>query len=814
MEDRQAIYRAGGTMLRNYLKTSLRNLWKRKSFSLINIVGLAIGMAVSFMILLYVWNEVTYDRFHENAAHIYRLATKIDAQGRHLEVASVPAPLGPALVDQFPEVARSARLRDFGTRIVSYEDKLYEESQIYHADPDLFRVFTIPIVRGNPETWLQAPFQMLLTEEMAEKYFGSEDPLGKSIKLDNRYAYTISGIVGKMPENSHFKFNMIGSLSSLQQIRKDLHMWMGFNYATYLLMEGDPSIEEITTKYNDLLMSNIPDQFKQLGAEVEIFLQPMKSIHLHSHLEGEMEPPGNPAFIRILTTIALFILLIACINFMNLATAQSSKRAKEVGMRKVLGAHRGKLIGQFMGESLLLSFISLIIAVMLIIVLLPVFNNLVEKELVFNPAQNGIILLGLVGITLLAGFFAGAYPAFFLSAFIPLEVLKSRFKAGKGHRFFRNGLVTLQYIISITLIISTFVIFYQLHHVKNRDLGFDKEQVAVISLTGQVSQKHDVFKNEILRLPGVIKAAGSSTVPGRGLSETMFTFEGVDQKKQVLPITEIDADYLETMDMQVVAGRGFSKDHPGDNKAMILNETLVRQLGWDEPVGKTVAMMDLADYDDPGKGFVEVPYTVIGVVRDFHFESLHEKIRGHLMKMSGEVNRVSVRLRPGNIAGTLGSIQNIWRELEPAYPFSYVFLDESFDRLYRSEQRMGQIFISFTLMAIFISCLGLFGLASFTADQRTKEIGIRKVLGASVSNVVLLLSKDFTKWVILANVVAWPVAYWVMKRWLQGFAYRISLTFWIFIFSGVLAVIIALLTVSTKALRAAVANPANSLRYE
>jgi putative ABC transport system permease protein len=814
MEDRQAIYRAGGTMLRNYLKTSLRNLWKRKSFSLINIVGLAIGMAVSFMILLYVWNEVTYDRFHENAAHIYRLATKIDAQGRHLEVASVPAPLGPALVDQFPEVARSARLRDFGTRIVSYEDKLYEESQIYHADPDLFRVFTIPIVRGNPETWLQAPFQMLLTEEMAEKYFGSEDPLGKSIKLDNRYAYTISGIVGKMPENSHFKFNMIGSLSSLQQIRKDLHMWMGFNYATYLLMEGDPSIEEITTKYNDLLMSNIPDQFKQLGAEVEIFLQPMKSIHLHSHLEGEMEPPGNPAFIRILTTIALFILLIACINFMNLATAQSSKRAKEVGMRKVLGAHRGKLIGQFMGESLLLSFISLIIAVMLIIVLLPVFNNLVEKELVFNPAQNGIILLGLVGITFLAGFFAGAYPAFFLSAFIPLEVLKSRFKAGKGHRFFRNGLVTLQYIISITLIISTFVIFYQLHHVKNRDLGFDKEQVAVISLTGQVSQKHDVFKNEILRLPGVIKAAGSSTVPGRGLSETMFTFEGVDQKKQVLPITEIDADYLETMDMQVVAGRGFSKDHPGDNKAMILNETLVRQLGWDEPVGKTVAMMDLADYDDPGKGFVEVPYTVIGVVRDFHFESLHEKIRGHLMKMSGEVNRVSVRLRPGNIAGTLGSIQNIWRELEPAYPFSYVFLDESFDRLYRSEQRMGQIFISFTLMAIFISCLGLFGLASFTADQRTKEIGIRKVLGASVSNVVLLLSKDFTKWVILANVVAWPVAYWVMKRWLQGFAYRISLTFWIFIFSGVLAVIIALLTVSTKALRAAVANPANSLRYE
>jgi putative ABC transport system permease protein len=801
-------------MFHNYLKTALRNLWKRKSFSLINIVGLAIGMAVSFLILLYVWNEVTYDRFHENAANIYRLATQLDAQGRHFEVASVPAPMGPAMVDQFPEVVRAARLRDFGTRVVSYEEKLYEESKIYHADPDLFRVFTIPVIRGNPETWLQAPFQMLVTEEMAEKYFGSEDPLGKSIKIDNRYTYNITGIVGKMPENSHFKFNMIGSLSSLDQIRKDLNMWMGFNYATYILMEGHPSIEQVTAKYNDLLMSNIPDQFRQLGAKVKIFLQPLKNIHLQSHLEGEMEPPGNPAFIRILTTIALFILLIACINFMNLATAQSSKRAKEVGMRKVLGAHRGKLIGQFLGESLLLSFISLIIAVMLIILLLPVFNHLVEKDLVFNPVQNGIILLGLVGITLLAGFFAGAYPAFFLSAFIPLEALKSRFKAGKGHRFFRNGLVTLQYVISITLIISTFVIFYQLHHVKNRDLGFDKEQVAVISLRGQVLSKHDVFKNEILRLPGVINAACSSTVPSRGRTETMFSFEGVDQKKQVFPIMEIDTDYLDTMDMQVVAGRGFSMDHPGDKKAMILNETLVKQLGWDEPIGKTVSMMDLADYNDPEKGFVEVPYTVIGVVRDFHFASLHEKIRGHLMKMLGEVSRISVKLRPGDIAGTLRSIQNIWHDLEPAYPFSYVFLDESFDRLYRSEQRMGQIFISFTLMAIFISCLGLFGLASFTADQRTKEIGIRKVLGASVSHVILLLSRDFTKWVILANVVAWPVAFFIMNKWLQGFAYRIGLAVWIFIISGVAALLIALLTVSAKAFKAAVANPVDSLRYE
>lgn len=801
-------------MLTNYLKTAIRNLWKRKSFSLINIVGLAIGMTVSFLILLYVWNEVTYDRFHENHANIYRIATKLDAQGRHFEIASVPAPLGPALADQFPEVGRIARLHEFGTRIISYEEKLYEEPNIFHADPDLFDVFTISVVRGNPKSWLEAPFNLVVTEDIAEKYFGDADPIGRTLKIDNRYTYTVTGVVKGMPENSHFKFSMIGSLSSLEQIRGDLNLWMGFNYRTYILLEGNPSIEGITKKYNDLLMANIPEQFQQLGAEVEIFLQPLRNIHLHSHLEGELEPPGNPAFIRILTTIALFILLIACINFMNLSTAQSSRRAREVGMRKVLGAHRGKLIGQFLGESLLLSFISLVIAIILIYALLPVFNQLVSKNLVFNPAQNGIILLGLIGITVLAGLLAGTYPAFFLSAFVPLEVLKSRFKAGKGHRFFRNGLVTLQYIISITLIVSTFVIFYQLHHIKNRDLGFDKEQVAVISLRGQVYQKHDVFKNEILRLPGVVSAACSSTVPSRGLSETMFSFEGIDRKKQVFPIMEIDPDYLETMDMQLAYGRGFSTEHPGDNKAMILNETLVKQLGWDGPLGKTVSMMDLADADNPGKGFIEVPYTVIGVVRDFHFESLHEKIRGHLMKLSGQANRISVRLRPGTIAGTIQSIENIWRELEPAHPFSYLFLDDSFDRLYRSEQRMGQIFISFTMMAIFISCLGLFGLASFTADQRTKEIGIRKVLGASVSNVVFLLSKDFTKWVILANVVAWPVAYLVMAKWLQNFAYRISLAIWMFILSGFIALIIAVLTVSTKALRAAAADPIESLRYE
>jgi putative ABC transport system permease protein len=801
-------------MLRNYVKTAIRNLWKNRTFSLINIGGLAVGMAVSFLILLYILNEVTYDRFNENYTNIYRMATKIDAQGRHLEVPSVPAPLGPALVEQFPEVIQAARLRVRGKGIISYKDKLFEESGIYHADPDLFRIFTIPVVRGNPDTWLEAPFTMVVTEEIAHKYFGDEDPMGKTIKIDDRNTYTITGIVQKMPENSHFKFSMIGSLSSLEKLQRDLNLWMGFNYNTYILLEGNPNLEEITQKYHNLLMANMPDQFKQLGVEVQIFLQALPEIHLHSHLEAEMEPPGNPAFIRILTTIALFILLIACINFMNLSTAQSARRAREVGMRKVLGAHRRKLIAQFLGESLLLSFISLVIAVIFIFFLLPVFNQLVSKGLVFNPAQNGMILVGLLGVTLLVGLMAGVYPAFFLSSFVPLEVLKSRFKAGKGHSFFRNGLVSLQYIISITLICCTFVIFYQLHHVKNRNLGFDKEQIVVIPFRGQVHQKHEVLKNEILRLPGVIKAACSSSDPSGVNNETMFSFEGIAQKKQVFPFMDIDTDYLDTMGMELAAGRNFSPDRPSDKKAVILNETLVQQLGWDNPLGKIVSMIDVEETESTGPQFIEVPYTVIGVVRDFHFESLHQKIRGHLMKMAGEVNRISVKLRPGSIAETLRSGEKIWRELEPAYPFQYTFLDESFDRLYRSEQRMGQIFISFTSIAILISCLGLFGLASFTTEQRTKEIGIRKVLGASLSNILLLLSREFTKWVLLANLIAWPIAYYAMWKWLQGFAYRIDLEFWIFLLSGIMAFFIALLTVVSKSLGAATTNPVNALRYE
>lgn len=797
-------------MFRNYFKTAVRNLWKNKTFSFINVAGLAIGMAVSFLILLLVYNELTYDRFHENSEDIYRIATKIDAEGRKLNVPSVPAPFGLKLQELYPEIAAVSRLRGTGTRVISLEDRLFEEDKIYYADTGLFEVFTIDLIRGDQKSALEAPFSLILTEEIAEKYFGKKDPIGRTLRIKNEEdPYTITGIAKRMPENSHFKFNILGSLSSLEKIRGDLHTWMGFNYYTYLKIRGEYDATALTEKYYDQLMANLPDQIKKLDIQIQIDLQPLTKIHFSSYTEGEMEPPGNPSYIRIFITIALFILMIACINFMNLSTAQSAKRAKEVGMRKVLGAQRGKLVSQFLGESLLLSGSGLILAVMLVLILLPVFNQLIQKDLNFSPFINWEISLGFITITLLVGLLSGIYPALFLSSFIPIEIFRSRLKAGKAHTFFRNGLVSLQYIISISLICSTLVIFSQLQHVKNHDLGFDQEQI--VSMTLARNLNHEVFKAELQGQPGIVKVAAVDNMPAMGRSETFFTFEGVAEGgRQVIPYVETDEDYLDTMGMKIVAGRNFSREFPSDKKAVILNETLVKQIGWEDPLGKTVSMTDFNEKQE----VILIPYTVIGVVRDFHFESLHQPIRGHIFMLGEDLSMVAIKIRPDNIPQTLAAIEQAWQKMETGRPFDYSFLDETFDRLYRTEQRLGQIFIAFTLIAIIIAALGLFGLASFTVNQRTKEIGIRKILGASTPNVVLLLSKEFTRWVILANVVAWPLAYFAMNKWLQNFAYRIDIPIWVFIASGIAALFISLLTVSSKAIKAAVANPVNSLRYE
>ncbi|MCJ7679493.1 MAG: ABC transporter permease [Candidatus Aminicenantes bacterium] len=572
-------------MFKNYLKTAVRNLLKKKSFSFINITGLAVGMAVCFVLLSYVLNEVTYDRFHEKHNRIYRIASKLDVAGRKIEIPGTPGPFGPLLMESYPEIAGIVRLKSKGTAILSHGDKVFEEDNICYIDPSFTDVFTVQVVSGDPKTFLNAPFTMIITEEMAKKHFGGENPIGQIIRMDHKYDYTVTGVVKKMPENSHFKFNMLGSLSTQEKIRGDLDSWMGFNYSTYLEMKEGTSIAGLAEKFTQPLLDNMPDQIKQLGVKIKLELQPLTSIHLQSHLEGEMEPPGNIAYIRILTAIALFILLIACINFMNLSTARSTHRAKEVGMRKVLGAQRRTLIVQFLGESMLISFISLVIALILVQFFLPVFNRLVVKNLVFNPLQDWFILAGLFAVTVFVGAASGAYPALFLSSFLPIDVFRARFRAGRGHRIFRNGLVSFQYIISIVLICCTLVIYSQLRLIKNYNLGFDKDQVAVIQLRGEARKKSDILKNRILQIPGVLKAAGSSLTPKLDRNETKFNFEGAEEgTEQVLPFLEIDEDYLDTMGMEIVAGRNFSKEFPTDRTAIILNETLCRQLGWKDPL--------------------------------------------------------------------------------------------------------------------------------------------------------------------------------------------------------------------------------------
>jgi len=801
-------------MFTNYIKITLRNLIKHKTFSFINVAGLAIGITVSLLILLYVWHEMTYDWCHQKSQHIYRIVTKMETPDRQLEVPTQAAPLAPLLVEQFPEVIHAARMREASDRVVAYRDRQFEETNILYGDPGVMDVFTIRVLKGDPKTFLEAPFSLIITDVMAEKYFGSEEPLGKTVRWDDEHEFTITGVVEKLPDNSHFKFNMLASLSTLNRIGlpyERLDQWMGLNFYTYLELQKGVSIEGLADKYADVVKSHMAQIMEQLGVKLELSLQSFRSIHLHPNLIGDLEPGGNPAMLRIYTTIALFILLIGCINFMNLSTSQSSHRAKEVGMRKVLGAHKRKLVAQFLGESIILSLFSMILAMILIQLLLPLFNQLIGKSLTYHPIRDWPVSLGIVALTGFVGFISGVYPAFFLSSFVPVHILRKKSTMGRGHRWFRNGLVSLQYIISIALICSTWVIYTQLGFVKNLNLGFDKEHVMVIPLEGSVQQAHEAFKTELQELAGVIHVSGSSLVPGRGLNETMFTFEdSEDGEPRVLPFMDIDADYLETMGIPLAKGRNFSNDFPGDPSGSILiNETLAKELMWEDPLDKTVYMTEVVDGE-----FLPMPYKVIGVVRDFHFESLHAPLRAQIIRMPGEVHFISVKIRSEKISEALESIQATWEEIEPSHPFHYEFLDDVFDRLYHTELRLGQIFIAFTGIAITIACLGLFGLAAYTAEQRTKEIGIRKVLGASIPGVVVMLSRQFTKWVILANVVAWPLAYYAMNAWLRHFAYRIDLKIWMFLVSGGIALLIAVLTVSVQAVRAASTNPVNTLRYE
>jgi len=799
-------------MIKNYLKSALRNIKRHKGYAFINIAGLAIGMACCILILMYITTELSYDRYHEKADRIFRLGLDATMGGSTVVIPISNVPSAPALVQGYPEVLDAVRIRTISKRSVKYEDKVFYENGILYADNSVFQVFTFPLIKGDPHTALKRAYTIVLTQETAERYFGSENPLGKVLNYNNQYDFTVTGVMENVPQHSHFTFDMLCSYETLYDLdREAMEEWFNFRDYSYLLLPEGFDYKILENKFPALVEKYMGGMLKALGGEIKFFLQPLTSIHLHSNLENEIRANSSITYIYIFTAIGIFILCIACINFMNLATARAATRAKEVGMRKVVGAARKELIWQFLGESLIYSVFSLMIAILFVRLAIPFAESLSGRHMSLNIAEMPWLVPSLIALVLLVAFVAGSYPALFLSAFRPAQVLKGNLKAGSVHSRLRSFLVVAQFIISITLIIGTGIILNQLKFMKNKSLGFEKENVLVIEVRdSNIRQSFESIKAEIRKIPGVLSVSSTSLVPGQEPSVQPFIPEGYTEKQaQLMEIFRVDHDFFPTLGMEVVKGRNFSPEYGTDSRsAVIINETAAKRYNWEDPIGKTIRAIG----DEVGKWET---FTVVGVVKDFHRTSLHSVIAPQIIGNDpGSFDVLAIRFNPENSDTTLSLIREKWKEVDPTRPFDFLYLDGLIDRQYRAEERLSDIFSSFSVFAVFIACLGLFGMASFAAEQRTKEIGIRKVLGASVPGIVVLLSRDFLKLIVAANLIAWPLAYFGMSRWLRNFAYKSGIGVWVFFLTGILAVGIALATVSYQSIKAALLNPVDAIKYE
>lgn len=790
-------------MLRNYLKVALRNLFRQKAFSFINISGLAIGMACSILILLWVQHELSYDRFHSNTDNLYRVTASLADLDVHAGVTSTP--LAEAVMAEIPEVANAVRISPPRGGLLQVGDRIFEEKRILFADSTFLEMFSFPLVAGNPETALDNPEGILITEQMAKKYFGDQDPIGKTIRKDRKDDFTVTGVLADVPANSHIQFDFIQPMAFLARTERDLkeNIWDNFNFFTYVALNE-------TANASPAALNDIADRIQQIYKahepvlKVSFTLQPLERIHLHStNLIGDFPGGGNVQYVYILGVIALVILAVACINFMNLATARSARRAKEVGLRKVAGAVRAQLIRQFLAESCLIAFIALILAIVLVAVFLTPFNHLAGKSLSLD-LFDGKLLPGLLIITLATGLIAGSYPALFLSGFLPAKVLKGNLK-GVGSSIFRNTLVVMQFTASIALLIGTVVIYNQLTFIQNRNLGFNKDNLLYTNMNGEMWEKYSTLRTSLERNSLTSDFTVVSDLPTDLANATIgVDWEGKDPGSQPLFVNlAIDENFFDVFGVTLLNGRGFSHEFTADTANLIVNEKALEIMGMDveTAVGKPLTLWG-------NKG------TIIGVVKNFNFKPLHYAIEPLILRLNTWGGSIVVRTQPGRAEATIGALENVWKELNPAYPFSYDFIDQALADLYKTEQRLGQMFNIFSGLAIFISCLGLYGLSAFLAERRTKEIGVRKALGASVTGVVYLLSQSFTRPVIIAMVVATPLAWYGMSRWLSAFAYHVDIHWTVFLFAFLAALIIAWLTVSYESFKAARINPAESLRNE
>jgi putative ABC transport system permease protein len=794
-------------MIKNYLKIALRKLWSHKVFSFINIMGLAVGITACFLIYLYVHFETSYDAFNTKANRIYRIVTDIKTPSDLLQWNSTSAPIAINIQKDFPEVESAVRISN-QSFLVRMGNMKFQENNTIMADSTLFNIFDFPLVYGDKTTALKEPMSIVLSQSTAKKYFGSTNPVGRNVLLTGKSINaTITGVMKEIPENSQVKADMIVSMSSQKLIygqEKADSQWTSFSLVSYLLLKPGTNAKSLAAKLPQFINSHVGDKLKESQMSLTLFLEPLRDVYLYSTRDDSKT--GNINNVYIFSIIAVFILLIACINFINLTTARSAERAKEVGIRKVIGAARFQLARQFIGESVVISLMAFIFAVLLCSLLLPLFNELAGKQVSTAFFYHPLYLINLFLISIAIGVFAGFYPAVVLSSFKPVTVLKGRFAGGTKGIFLRKGLVIFQFTISIVLIIATVIVFTQLKYMRNQDLGFSKSQTLVIDTNADKNK--DAFKESLSSVPGVLSASFSSTVPGNGTMTAYSKMQNKTGEMQTasLDLYFVDFNFIDQYQMKVIAGRTFAKEFATDTtQAMIINESTVKLLGYTSPQEAIDRNFD--QWGRKGK--------IVGVIKDFHYQALQQPIKPLTMRIEPEgYQMLSIKVGSGNLPSTIKSIESKWNHIIPNRPFEYSFLDESFDKQYRAEERFGNLFFNFALLAIFISCLGLLGLASYSTIQRIKEIGVRKVLGASVADIINLLSIDFLKLVLIAFVIASPVAALFMSKWLQDFAYRTYIQWWIFLFAGISAIAIAFITISFQAIKAAIANPVKSLRTE
>ena len=789
-------------MLRNYLKIAWRNLWKNKTFSFINILGLALGMACSLLIMIWVQDELRMDRFHQNDSRLYRVMENQYYTGVVNTFASTPGILAENIVKDIPEIQLASQMLWENTPLFTVGNT-FEKEKGRFVQGDFLTMFSFPLKEGNPKTALKRPDGLVISQKLADKYFKGQNPMGKTIRIDNTDDVMVTGVLAEIPENSSLKFDFLLSYDRWQKTNKWAKEWGNNGPRCFVMLAPNTSVDKVNAKIKNYIKT------KNKDSNVELFLQNYGESYLYSNWDAGKQNGGRIEYVKLFSIVALFILAIACINFMNLATARSVKRAKEIGVRKVVGAYRNSLMGQFLGESMLITLLSLVLSVLLVLLVLPVFNTLTEKHLSLDFSKPAFLLL-LVGLSVVTGLFSGSYPALFMASLNPVVILKGSLKFKSSATYFRKGLVVLQFGLSILLILGTLVVYRQIQFIQTKNLGYNRENLLYMPLEGDLQKNFPAFRQELEQQPGIKSVTCAQSDPLEvGSSTQGVKWPGKDTTQLILfSQNAISYDYIKTMGIKLLDGRDFSTDYSTDTSNFLINEASARKMGYKEPVGKEMTM-----WNKKGK--------IIGLMKDFHYNSLHIAIEPLILNLQRGLNdttkywgSILVRTQPGQSKQALVSMEASFKKFNPHFPFKYAFTDQEFANLYKAENTVSKLSGYFAFLAIFISCLGLFGLATFTAEQRTKEIGIRKVLGASVPGLVGMLSKEFIQLVLLAAFIAFPLGWYFLTGWLEKYAYRIDLEWWYFLVAIVVAVVIALLTVSFQSIKAALMDPVKSLRSE